>query len=120
VVGISVNPARPSFRVSQYLQAAGYRILPVNPLLDEVLGERAWPDLDAVPEPLDMVCLFRRSEEVPPLAEAAIRLGARSLWLQDLVVHPAAAAAARRAGLVVVMNDCLLRQHQSLFGPPRA
>lgn len=116
VVGLSNNPARPSHHVAAYLQAAGYRILPVNPHLSQVLGEPAWPDLDSVPGELDMVCLFRRSEEVPPLAEAALRRSARSLWLQDHVIHVAAALGARAAGLTVVMNDCLLRQHQSLFG----
>jgi len=118
VVGLSDNPARPSHRVSGYLQAAGYRIVPVNPGIAQVLGERAWPDLDSVPGELDMVCLFRRSEEVPPLAEAAVRRSARSLWMQDHVVHAPAAHMAREAGLVVVMNDCLLRRHQQLLGPP--
>jgi len=120
VVGLSDNPARPSHRVAAYLQAAGYRIVPVNPLLREALGEAAYPDLDAVPGELDMVCLFRRSEEVPPLAEAAVRRGARSLWMQDHVVHLPSALLAREAGLVVVMNDCLLRRHQQLLGPPGA
>jgi predicted CoA-binding protein len=118
VVGLSDNPARPSHRVAAYLQAAGYRIVPVNPLLREALGEPAVPDLDSVPGALDMVCLFRRSEEVPPLAEAAVRLAARSLWMQDHVVHGPSALMARAAGLTVVMNDCLLRRHQQLLGPP--
>lgn len=120
VVGLSDNSSRPSWRVASYLQAAGYQIVPVNPLVDMVLGQKAWPDLDSVPGPLDMVCLFRRSAEVPPLAEIAIRRGARSFWLQDQVVHGEAAARARAAGLFVVMNDCLLRQHQSLLGAPGA
>jgi uncharacterized protein len=116
VVGLSDDPARPSHRVAAYLQLAGYQILPVNPRISETLGERAWPELDALPGPVDVVCVFRRGEEVPPVAEAAIRLGCRALWLQDGVVHAAAAARARAAGLVVVMNDCMLRRHLSLLG----
>jgi len=117
VVGLSANPARPSFRVCAYLQEQGYRIRPVNPTVNEVLGERAWPDLSALGGPLDMVCLFRRSEEVPPLVDEALALGCRSIWMQDHVVHQPAALKARAAGVAVVMNDCLLRRHQQLVGP---
>ena len=116
VAGLSDDPARPSHRVAAYLLEAGYRILPVNPRITEALGQRAWPDLESLPEPIDIVCIFRRSEEVPPLVEAAIRIGAGAVWMQDGVVHAQAALQAREAGLVVVMNDCLLRRHQSLLG----
>lgn len=117
VVGLSDKAERPSHRVAAYLQAAGYRIVPVNPALDEALGERAWPTLEEAPRPVDIVCVFRRSEEVPPIAAAAAARGDGALWLQDGVVHAGAARLARAAGLVVVMNDCLLRRHQSLLGP---
>jgi predicted CoA-binding protein len=120
VVGLSDNPARPSHRVASYLLAAGYRILPVNPLLETALGLPCRPDLESLGETVDMVCIFRRSEEVPPLVEAAIRLGCRAVWMQDGVAHAEAAQAARAAGLQVVMNDCLLRRHQALLGAPGA
>ncbi len=105
VVGLSDNPARPSHGVAQYLQQQGYRIIPVNPQVTQVLGERSYPDLDAVPGKVDVVDVFRRSEFVPEIVEAAIRKGARSLWLQDGVTHPEAEERASRAGLRVVANN---------------
>ena len=86
VVGISLNPERPSHYVSKYMQEQGYRIIPVNPLIDEVLGEKAYPDLKSVPEPIDMVDVFRRSELVGPVVDDAIEAGARYVWMQDGVV----------------------------------
>jgi len=118
VVGLSDKAERPSHRVAAYLQQAGYRILPVNPALTEVLGERCWPTVADLPEAVDVVCIFRRSEEVPPIVEEAIALGAKGVWMQDGVVHAPAAARARAAGLQVVMNDCLLRRHMALGGGP--
>src|SRR5271166_5903308 len=93
VVGLSSNVARPSYGVSEYMKRAGYRIIPVNPNEVEVLGERAYPDLDSVPGPIDIVDIFRRSEFVPAIVEAAIRKGAKAIWMQEGVVHEAAARA---------------------------
>jgi predicted CoA-binding protein len=111
VVGISDRPERDSHRVAAYLQRAGYTIIPVNPNVDEVLGLRCWPDLELAPKPIEVVDVFRRSELVPPVVEAAIRVGARAVWMQDGVVHEEAAARARAAGLLVVMDRCMLRDH---------
>ena len=114
VVGLSNNPQRDSHRVARYLQEQGYRIIPVNPTIADALGERSYPDLRAIPEPVDLVDVFRRSEEVLPVAKQAVAIGARALWLQDGVINEQAAALARDAGLDVVMDDCSLRQHQRL------
>lgn len=111
VVGLSANPHRPSHGVARYLQRAGYRIIPVNPNLTEVLGERAYATLRDVPEPVDVVDVFRRSEFVGPIVDDAIAIKARAVWMQDGVVDKAAAARARAAGLDVVMDDCLMRRH---------
>ena len=111
VVGLSSKRDRASFGVSAYMQRAGYRIIPVNPIEKEVLGEKAYPDLDSVPEPVDMVNIFRRSEAVPPIVDAAIRIGAKSIWMQEGIVHDEAAEKARAAGLEVVMNRCLFKEH---------
>ncbi|HEU0021525.1 MAG TPA: CoA-binding protein [Dehalococcoidia bacterium] len=105
VVGLSDNPERTSYRVARYLQDQGYRIIPVNPMISEVLGERSYPDLKSVPEPIDMVDIFRRSELVPPVVDEAIEVGARYIWMQDGVTHPEAAARAEAAGIPVVMDD---------------
>ena len=105
VVGLSPRPERPSHFVARYLQEHGYRIIPVNPFITEVLAEKAYPDLAAVPESVDMVDIFRRSEFVPAVVEQAIEIGARYVWMQDGVVNEEAADLARAAGLGVVMND---------------
>ena len=105
VVGLSPNPDRDSHRVSAYMQSQGYRIIPVNPTVDEVLGEKSYPDLPSVPEPIDMVDIFRRSELVMPVVEEAIQVGARYIWMQDGVVNEEAAEKAREAGIPVVMDD---------------
>lgn len=113
VVGLSPNAARPSFRVAQALQGFGYRILPVRPLVSEVLGEKAWPDLESLPEVPDIVDVFRAPEHVPAIVDSCIRLGIKNLWLQDGVVHEAAALRAQQAGITVVMDRCMLRDlHQ--------
>jgi len=114
VVGLSSRRARPSYGVSEYMQAAGYRIIPVNPREIEVLGEKTYPDLDSVPEPVDIVDIFRRSEFVPEIVEAAIRIGAKAVWMQEGVLHPEAAAKARAVGLTVVMDRCILKEHRKL------
>ncbi len=114
VVGMSGDPQRPSHQVAAYLQSQGYRIIPVNPLLSAVLGERCYPDLRSIPEPFDLVDVFRRPEHVPAVVDEAIAVGATALWLQDGVVHEAAAAKARAAGMVVVMDDCTARRHRRM------
>jgi len=114
VVGLSGKRYRPSYGVAEYLKRAGYRIIPVNPLETEVLGERAYPDLDSIPEPVDIVDIFRRSEFVPEIVEAAILIGAKVIWMQEDVIHEAAAARAEEAGLAVVMDRCILKDHRRL------
>ena len=105
VVGLSADPVRPSHYVARYLQQQGYRIIPVNPLIEEVLGEKSYPDLKSVPVPIDMVDIFRRSEHVVPVVEQAIDVGAKYIWMQDGVVNEEAAALAEAAGLSVVMDN---------------
>jgi hypothetical protein len=114
VAGLSSKRSRPSFGVSQYMQRAGYRIIPVNPGETEVLGEKAYPSLDAVPEKIDIVNIFRRSEFVPEIVDQAIQAGALAVWMQEGVIHEEAAAKARAAGLTVVMDRCILKEHQRL------
>ena len=105
VVGLSPNPDRDSYRVSRYMQQQGYRIIPVNPMTEEVLGEKSYPDLGSVPEPIDMVDIFRRSELVAPVVDQAIQVGAKFIWMQDGVVDEASSAKAEAAGLLVVMDN---------------
>ena len=114
VVGLSNKRFRPSYGVSEYLKRVGYRIIPVNPLEAEVLGEKSYPDLDSVPVPVDVVDIFRRSEFVPEIVEAAIRNGAKAIWMQDGVIHEQAARRAEAAGLTVVMDHCILKEHRRL------
>jgi predicted CoA-binding protein len=115
VVGLSSSRIRASYGVSQYMQSAGYRIIPVNPNEQEVLGEKSYARLEDVPENIDVVDVFRRSEFVPEIVDAAIRVGARAIWMQDGVVDEAAAQRARDAGLFVVMDACILREHRRLI-----
>ena len=118
VVGLSAQPERDSHRVARYLKDHGYRIVPVNPGLDEVLGERCYPDLAALPAEMaiDIVDVFRRAEYVPAIVEQAIARRAGAVWLQLGIVEHAAAAAARRAGLAVVMDRCIKVEHARLLG----
>jgi predicted CoA-binding protein len=111
VVGLSGRRMRPSYGVAQYMQRAGYRIIPVNPQESEILGEKCYARLEDVPEPIDIVDVFRRSEFVPDIANSAIAVGAKALWLQEGVIHEAAADKARQAGLSVVMDRCILKEH---------
>ncbi len=105
VVGLSGDPDRISFRVTRYMQEQGYRIIPVNPMVKEVLGEKSYPDLRSVPEPIDMVNIFRRSELVPPVVDQAIEVGVKYIWMQDGVINPDSAAKAEAAGIPVIMDD---------------
>jgi uncharacterized protein len=115
VVGLSNNPMRPSNGVAEYLVRAGYRVIPVNPNEAEVLGEKSYPRLEDVPEKIDMVDVFRRPEFVPDIVESAIRVGAKTVWMQEEVVHEAAAERAREAGLDVVMDKCILKEHRRML-----
>ena len=112
VVGLSSNPMRASHDVAAYLKAAGYRIIPVNPNETEVLGEKAYARLEDIPEPVDIVDVFRRKEELPAVANSAIAIKAKVLWMQLGIENATAAETAREAGLVVVENACLLVEHK--------
>ena len=116
IVGLSPRPERASNEVARYLRAAGYTIIPVNPACTDVLGEKCYPSLRDVPGPIDMVDVFRRSEEVMAVAEDAIAVGARSLWLQLGVIAPEASARAADAGLKVVVDRCTKIEHGVLIG----
>jgi uncharacterized protein len=111
VVGLSSDSSRASNSVSRYIQSQGYRIIPVNPYETEVLGEKAYPTLQDVPEKIDLVNIFRRAEEAGQFVDQAIALGVKAVWMQDSVIDTAAAQRAIDAGLDVVMDDCILRQH---------
>ena len=112
VVGLSSNPMRPSFGVSQYIQGSGYRIIPVNPNETQVLGEKSYPRLEDVPEKIEIVDIFRRPQEIPPVVDSAIRVGARVIWMQLGIENEAAAERARAAGITVVMDACILIEHK--------
>jgi len=115
-VGLSSKPDRPSLGVDSFLKSKGYRVIPVNPNETEVLGEKAYPDLDAVPDKIDVVQVFRRPEYAPAIVEAAIRKGAKVVWMQDGAGNPEAVKQAETAGLVAVADDCMYRQYIRLFG----
>ena len=111
VVGLSNRRFRPSYGVADYMKSVGFRIIPVNPLEIEVLGEKCYARLEDIPEKVDIVDIFRRSEFVPDIVDSAIRIGARAIWMQEGVIHHDAAERARRAGLFVQMNACILKEH---------
>jgi uncharacterized protein len=115
VVGLSHRQHRPSYGVAQYLQSVGYRIIPVNPAENDVLGERSYARLEDIPERVDIVDIFRRSEFVPEIVESAIHIGARGVWMPEGVTHAEAGERARRAGLFVIMNTCILKEHIKRF-----
>ncbi len=115
VLGLSPNPSRPSFKVAKGLQSKGCRIIPVRPMVAEVLGEKAYPDLESLPEMPDIVDVFRAKEHVPEIVDSCIALGIRRLWLQEGIVHEEAAARARDAGITVVMNRCLWRDYLHFY-----
>jgi len=114
-VGLSNNKEKVSNGVAAYLQSQGYRIIPVNPTVDEILGEKSYPDLESIPEKIDVVQVFRRPEDVPPVVESAIKIGAKVVWMQEGIVNEEAARTAREAGLKVVMDACMRATHQWLF-----
>jgi predicted CoA-binding protein len=111
VVGLSEKPSRPSYQVAQYMQSVGYRIIPVNPLSSEILGECCYPDLLSIPEPVDMVNVFRKPEDCLPIAQDAVKIGAKSLWMQQGVVNQEAFEYAESNGLEAVMDKCLMVEH---------
>ena len=115
VVGLSNNPLRPSYGVSAYMQSHGYRIIPVNPEIKGALGEKAVASLSNVGEPIDIVDVFRRSEFVPEVVDEAIRLKVPAIWMQEGVIHKEAAEKARQAGILVVMDLCILKEHRARF-----
>jgi uncharacterized protein len=117
VVGISPKEDRPSYRVASYLKSKGYRMIPVRPDGDVILGEKVYHSLMEIPKEvkIDVVDIFRKSEDVPPIAEEAIQQGAKVVWMQEGVVHQEAGAKAEKAGLKVVMDRCMKKEHQRLF-----
>jgi predicted CoA-binding protein len=112
VIGFSSQPEKAGYYVPAYLQGQGYKIIPVNPNLETALGEKAYPDLTAVPGPVDLALVFRRSEFVPEVVADAIASGTRAIWMQQGIVNPEAAADARAAGIEVVMDDCMSVEHR--------
>jgi len=118
VVGLSPKPERPSYQVAAYLQGAGYEIIPVNPGHEQILGRPCYPNLESIPGRVDIVNIFRNSKEVPAIVDSAIRIGAKVVWMQLGIVHEAAAAKAKAAGLAVIMDRCLQIDHQN-YGPRR-
>lgn len=112
VVGLSSEKYKPGYYVPEYLQQEGYRIIPVNPYLDSAMGEKAYPELSAVPEPIDLVLIFQRSENVPPFVDQAIDVGAKMVWMQLGIMNQKAAEKAEAAGLKVVQNACMLVEHR--------
>ena len=110
VVGLSASPDRPSYKVASYLREQGYRVIAVNPTEKEILGGLCYPNLASIPESVDVVDIFRRSEEVPPIVEEAIKIGAKAVWMQEGVINEEAAARAREAGLMVVMDKCMRKE----------
>ena len=116
VVGLSPKTDRPSYRVASYLKKNGYKIIPVNPQAEKILGKTCYSDLGSIPEPVDVVDIFRRSEEVSAIVEEAIKIGAKAVWMQEGVINEEAAACAKEAGLLVVMDECMLKEHLKLHG----
>ena len=112
VVGLSSNPTRPSYAVTEYMQSSGYHIIPVNPNETDVLGEPSYADLEEVPQKIEIVNIFRRAEDIPPVIEAAIRVGAKVIWMQQGIANEPAAAKAQAAGLTVIMDACIFIEHK--------
>lgn len=117
VVGLSSNPEKDSYPIAEYLQKQGYRIIPVNPTAQEILGEKVYPDLPSIPDPVDVVQVFRPPEAVPPIVQQAIQIKAKVVWLQSGITHAEAAEAGRAAGLEVIEDRCMRVDHRFLIGP---
>jgi len=116
-VGLSSNMEKESYWIVSYLKEQGYRILPVNPTATEIIGEKVYPSLSAIPDKVDVVQVFRKSEDVPPVVEEAIKIGAKVVWMQEGIINEEAAQKAREAGLQVVMDACMRATHRRLIGP---
>ena len=114
IVGLSPDPNRPSHRVAEYLIAHGYKVIPVNPDAQEILGKKSYPDMKSIPEPIEIVDIFRRSEEVMPIVDEAINKGAKVVWMQEGVINDQAALKAHNAGLLVIMDRCILKEHKRM------
>jgi hypothetical protein len=115
VIGASANPERPSNSVSSYMMMHGYNVIPVNPTIGEVLGKKCYSSLSAIPEKIEVVDIFRRSEDVMPIVDEAIKIGAKVIWMQEGIINAEAANKARDAGLLVVMDKCMLKEHERLI-----
>jgi len=115
--GLSSNQEKESYWIVSYLKEQGYKIVPVNPTAAEILGEKVYPDLESIPDKVDVVQVFRKSEDVPPVVESAIKIGATVVWMQEGIVNEGAAQKARAAGLKVVMDACMRATHRQLIGP---
>ena len=115
VVGMSPKPERPSHYVAMYMKEQGYNIIPINPGHNEIAGMKSFPSLLDIPQTIDVVDVFRRSEYVLPIAESAVTVGAKALWLQDGVINENGSALAQKAGLLVVVSDCMLRRHRQIY-----
>lgn len=114
MVGLSSDPEKPSYGIAGYLAEQGYNVIPVNPNAREILGRTSYPDLSSIPEKVDVAEIFRRSEDVMPIVEEAIKIGARAVWMQEGIVNEEAATRARDAGLLVVMDKCMFKEHQRM------
>ena len=114
-VGLSSNQEKESYWIVSYLKEQGYRIIPVNPTATEILGEKAYPDLSSVPEKVDVVQVFRKPEDVPPVVDEAIKIGAKVVWMQEGISHEESAQKARAAGLQVIMDACMRATHRRLM-----
>jgi Predicted CoA-binding protein len=118
-VGLSSNTEKESYWIASYLKEQGYHVIPVNPTATEIFGEKAYPDLESVPEKIDVVQVFRKPEDVPPIVDDAIKVGAKVVWMQEGIVNEEAAQKARQAGLQVVMDACMRATHRRLIGEKR-
>jgi hypothetical protein len=115
-VGLSSNPEKESYGVAQYLKSQGYHVIPVNPTAPEILGEKSYPDLESIPERIDVVQVFRKPEDVPPVVDGAIKAGAKVVWMQEGIINEESAQKARAAGLQVIMDACMRETHKRLMG----
>jgi uncharacterized protein len=115
VVGVSANEDKPSNGVFRYLLVQGYNVIPVNPTIDEVLGKKCYASLSAIPEKIDVVDIFRRSEDIPPIVDEAIKIGAKAVWMQEGIINKPAAQKAESAGLLVVMDKCMRKEHMHMI-----